>query len=411
MASASVLQRCPAPVTAFRSGAQSLSSVRAFRAVPLQAAVPRPAVRPQQLTCSVVAKAAAAAAAEVAAPEAVAHLRYVRSSPLKVRRVLDQIRGRNYEEAIMILEYMPYKACETVLKVLLSAGANAKNNLGLRKKYLVVSEATADGGPVLKRAQPRAQGRAYPIKKPLVSISIKLREDDKLKGGESARLRTMAKLWIGNLPPGIPERDVEIARRRIFACSLSQAGTGLKRAQHACPPPKTQDAFLKFGQLRNVWVARKPPGFGFVEFEDRRDAEDAVRELDGHKGWRVEFSRSTGGPKIGGGPAGGGGGGGYRERSPPRRRSPSPRRRRSPSYDRGGGRDDRRRSRSRSRGGRSRRSPSYDRGGRDERERDGRRRRRSRSRSRSGGRDRRRDYSPPPRRGRSGSPRERSPRD
>ena len=74
--------------------------------------------------------------------------------------MLDQIRGRSYEEAIMILEYMPYRACEPVLKTLLSAAANAKANLGLKKAKLVVSECFADQGPVLKRAQPRAQVRA-----------------------------------------------------------------------------------------------------------------------------------------------------------------------------------------------------------------------------------------------------------
>ena len=42
-----------------------------------------------------------------------------------------------------------------------------------------------------------------------------------------------------------------------------------------------EDAFTKYGPLRNVWVARNPPGFAFVEFEDPRDAEDAVRGLDG----------------------------------------------------------------------------------------------------------------------------------
>ena len=73
--------------------------------------------------------------------------------------MLDQIRGRSYEEAIMILEYMPYRACEPVLKTLLSAAANAKANLGLKKAKLVVSECFADQGPVLKRAQPRAQVR------------------------------------------------------------------------------------------------------------------------------------------------------------------------------------------------------------------------------------------------------------
>ncbi|EFN51739.1 hypothetical protein CHLNCDRAFT_14832, partial [Chlorella variabilis] len=97
-----------------------------------------------------------------------------RLRPLQVRRVLDQIRGRSYEEAIMILEYMPYKACEPVLKTLLSAAANAKQNLGMRKAKLVVSECFADEGPVLKRARPRAQGRAYQIRKPMVHITVKV---------------------------------------------------------------------------------------------------------------------------------------------------------------------------------------------------------------------------------------------
>lgn len=63
-----------------------------------------------------------------------------------------------------------------MLKTLLSAAANAKQNLGLRKAKLVVSECYADEGPVLKRAQPRAQGRAYPILKPMVHITVKVKE-------------------------------------------------------------------------------------------------------------------------------------------------------------------------------------------------------------------------------------------
>lgn len=90
--------------------------------------------------------------------------------------MLDQIRGRSYEDAIMMLEYMPYKACEPILKTLLSAGANAKANLGLRKAKLVVTECYANEGPVMKRAQPRAQGRAYPIHKPTCHICIKVAE-------------------------------------------------------------------------------------------------------------------------------------------------------------------------------------------------------------------------------------------
>ncbi|NEP19705.1 MAG: 50S ribosomal protein L22, partial [Leptolyngbya sp. SIO4C1] len=57
--------------------------------------------------------------------------RYIRMSPHKVRRVLDQIRGRSYREALIILEFMPYRACEPILKVLRSAVANAEHNEGL----------------------------------------------------------------------------------------------------------------------------------------------------------------------------------------------------------------------------------------------------------------------------------------
>jgi large subunit ribosomal protein L22 len=98
--------------------------------------------------------------------------RYIRISPFKVRRVLDQIRGRSYREALIILEFMPYRACEPVLKVLRSAAANAENNQGLKRAELVITKAFADKGPVLKRFQPRAQGRAYQIRKPTCHITV-----------------------------------------------------------------------------------------------------------------------------------------------------------------------------------------------------------------------------------------------
>ncbi len=98
--------------------------------------------------------------------------RYIRMSPHKVRRVLDQIRGRSYREALIILEFMPYRACDPVLKVLRSAVANAEHNEGYTPSGLVVSRAYADQGPVLKRFRPRAQGRAYQIRKPTCHITI-----------------------------------------------------------------------------------------------------------------------------------------------------------------------------------------------------------------------------------------------
>jgi large subunit ribosomal protein L22 len=98
--------------------------------------------------------------------------RYIRMSPFKVRRVLNQIRGRSYREALIILEFMPYRACEPIVKVLRSAVANAEHNQGLDPANLVVSQAFADGGPTLKRYQPRAQGRAYQIRKRTCHITV-----------------------------------------------------------------------------------------------------------------------------------------------------------------------------------------------------------------------------------------------
>jgi len=107
---------------------------------------------------------------------ATATARYIRMSPYKVRRVLDQIRGISYRDALIILEFMPYKSCEPILKVLRSAVANAEHNAGLDPGKLVVSKAFADGGPSLKRFRPRAQGRAYQIRKPTCHITIVVAE-------------------------------------------------------------------------------------------------------------------------------------------------------------------------------------------------------------------------------------------
>ncbi|WIA41087.1 hypothetical protein OEZ86_004718 [Tetradesmus obliquus] len=154
----------------------------------------------------------------------------------------------------------------------------------------------------------------------------------------------MSRLYVGGLREGITERELE-------------------------------DEFNQYGAIRSIWVARKPPGFAFVEFEDIRDAEDACKRGDGRNGWRVELSRRPpGGARarddFGGPPRqprgefrcyecnelghlardcrlrreGGGGGRRYspprgrrddsprgRDRSPPRRRDDSPRGRRGDS--------------------------------------------------------------------------------
>ena len=98
--------------------------------------------------------------------------RYVRMSPSKVRRVLRQIQGKTYSEALLLLEFMPYASCAPIIKVLRSATANARNNFGLDETKLVIKSAFADQGPTMKRFRPRAQGRAYRILKATSHITI-----------------------------------------------------------------------------------------------------------------------------------------------------------------------------------------------------------------------------------------------
>lgn len=98
--------------------------------------------------------------------------RFVRVTPMKARRVIDLIRGKSVEDALAILKYAPQAASEPVAKVVASAAANAENNFGLDPRTLVVSEAYADEGPTMKRFRPRAQGRAFHIRKRTSHITV-----------------------------------------------------------------------------------------------------------------------------------------------------------------------------------------------------------------------------------------------
>ena len=98
--------------------------------------------------------------------------RYVRVSPRKVRRVVDLIRGLPAEQALATLRLDPHAASEPVMKTLASAMANAEHNSQLDRAGLVVSSAYVDEGPTLKRFRPRAQGRAYRIRKRTSHITV-----------------------------------------------------------------------------------------------------------------------------------------------------------------------------------------------------------------------------------------------
>ncbi|NMO56530.1 50S ribosomal protein L22 [Actinoplanes sp. TBRC 11911] len=105
-------------------------------------------------------------------PGARAVARHVRISPNKARRVVNLVRGLPAKEALTVLQFAPQAASEQVYKVLASAVANAENNERLDPDALLVSEAFVDEGPTLKRFRPRAQGRAYRIRKRTCHITI-----------------------------------------------------------------------------------------------------------------------------------------------------------------------------------------------------------------------------------------------
>jgi large subunit ribosomal protein L22 len=104
--------------------------------------------------------------------------KYIRMSPSKVRRVLKQLKYLNYQEALMVLEFLPYRSCLPIWQVLQSAAANAQTNLGLKKQNLFIAEAYVDKGPVLKRFRSRAQGRVYSIHKHTCHITIKVQSSE-----------------------------------------------------------------------------------------------------------------------------------------------------------------------------------------------------------------------------------------
>ena len=110
----------------------------------------------------------------VALPGARAVARHVRVSPMKARRVVDLVRGMPAKEALTVLKFAPQAASEQVYKVLASAVANAENNERLDPDSLLVRAAFVDEGPTLKRFRPRAQGRAYRIRKRTCHITIEV---------------------------------------------------------------------------------------------------------------------------------------------------------------------------------------------------------------------------------------------
>jgi large subunit ribosomal protein L22 len=119
-----------------------------------------------------------------AAQQAVAHLRFVRVGPRKLRRVADAIRGKSVREALVQLKFAGVFAAEPIEKLIKSAVANAGNNHDMNTDELYISRITVDGGPggrFTKRLDPRAQGRAYFKRKRLSHVTVVVSEQPPAK--------------------------------------------------------------------------------------------------------------------------------------------------------------------------------------------------------------------------------------
>jgi len=111
--------------------------------------------------------------------EAVAHLRFVRMGPRKLRRVADAIRGLSVREALVLLKFAGVFASEPIERLVRSAVANAGNNHSMNTDELYIARITVDGGPggrFTKRLDPRAQGRAYFKRKRLSHVTVVVSE-------------------------------------------------------------------------------------------------------------------------------------------------------------------------------------------------------------------------------------------
>ena len=109
--------------------------------------------------------------------ESIARVRHIRVTPQKARRVVALIKGKQAEEALAILKFAPQGASEPIYKLVASAVANARVKADAAGEYLdeqdlYVKNAFVDEGTTLKRFQPRAQGRAFQIKKRTSHITV-----------------------------------------------------------------------------------------------------------------------------------------------------------------------------------------------------------------------------------------------
>ena len=170
-------------------------------------------------------------------PSATAVAKYVGISASKARRVINLVRGKSVEEALDILRWAPQSASEPVAKAIASAAANAQNNSGLDPRSLVVATVYADEGPTAKRIRPRAQGRAFRIRKRTshITVIVESRPPRDQGAGQSSRSRRVqgskAAAGTGTAPAKAPTKRAP-----------AKKAPAAKKAATKAAPKKTAEA-------------------------------------------------------------------------------------------------------------------------------------------------------------------------
>jgi len=158
----------------------------------------------------------------VANQQAVAHLRFVRTAPRKLRRVADAIRGKSVREALVLLKFAQVFAAGPIEKLVRSAVANAGNNHDMNAEDLYIARITVDGGPggrFTKRLDPRAQGRAAFKRKRLSHVTVIVSETPPVKhrrkaGASVQAIEKVRRSAAAATPAAKPARKKQSGRKR-----------------------------------------------------------------------------------------------------------------------------------------------------------------------------------------------------
>jgi len=163
--------------------------------------------------------------------QAVAHLKFARVGPRKLRRVADAIRGLTVREALVLLEFSGVFASEPLEKLLRSAVANAENNHNMATDDLFVTKITVDGGPggsYTRRLDPRAQGRAAFKRKRMSHVTIAVsstppKKQPKKRSGASIALSTVETRRRGAAAkPAAPKKRTRKPKAAAAAAGASE---------------------------------------------------------------------------------------------------------------------------------------------------------------------------------------------